>query len=109
MLAAATASGKDIKIISLIGIGHMMSHFYQLALPGLFPLIYKIEGIGYAELGLLTTALFLASGICQPPAGFLVDKIGARPILIGGMVLLSGSVAAFSFAQSFPLMVLLSD
>lgn len=108
MHAAAAASGKDIKIISLIGIGHLLSHFYQLALPGLFPLIYRIEGIGYAELGLLTTALFLTSGICQPPAGFLVDKIGARPMLIAGMVLISGAVAAFSFAQSFPLMLLLA-
>jgi len=108
MDAAATATGKDIKIISLIGIGHLLSHFYQLALPGLFPLIYRIEGIGFAELGLLTTALFLASGLGQPPAGFLVDKVGARPVLIGGMALISAAVAAVAFAHSFPVMVLLA-
>ncbi|MEE8334516.1 MAG: MFS transporter [Alphaproteobacteria bacterium] len=108
MDAAATATGKDIKIISLIGVGHLLSHFYQLALPGLFPLLYSIEGIGFAELGLLTTALFMTSGFSQPPAGFLVDKVGARPVLIAGMVLISGSVAAFSFAQTFPLMLLLA-
>ena len=46
---AALATRKlDIKVISLIGVAHFLSHCYQLALPALFPIIYRVEGIGIA-------------------------------------------------------------
>jgi MFS transporter, FSR family, fosmidomycin resistance protein len=98
----------DVKVISLIGVSHFLSHCYQLALPALFPLIHRVEGIGYAELGVLSSAYCLTSGLCQVPAGFLVDRVGARPVLIGGMLLLTGSTTLFAFAPSYSAMLVLS-
>lgn len=108
MDAALAARRLDIKVISLIGVAHFLSHMYQLALPALFPLIHRVEGIGYAELGVLSSVFFLTSGLCQAPAGFLVDRIGARPVLIGGMLLLTGSSTLFAFTHSYPAMLALS-
>ena len=106
---AALATRKlDIKVISLIGVSHFLSHCYQLALPALFPLIHRVEGIGFTELGVLSSVFFLTSGLCQAPAGFLVDRIGARPVLIGGMLLITGSTTLFAFAPSYSAMLVLS-
>ena len=106
---AALATRKlDIKVISLIGVSHFLSHCYQLSLPALFPLIHRVEGIGFTELGVLSSVFFLTSGLCQAPAGFLVDRVGARPVLIGGMLLLTGSTTLFAFTPSYSAMLVLS-
>lgn len=108
MDAATTATRRDLEVISLIGVGHMLSHVYQLALPALFPIIHQVEGLGYAELGVLASAFFVASAVFQVLAGFLVDRVGARPVLIAGLVLIAGATALYSFTHSYAEMVVLS-
>lgn len=105
---AATALRRDIKVISLIGVAHLLSHVYQLALPALFPIIHKAEGISYTELGILASTFFVVSAVFQAPSGFLIDRIGARPVLISGMILISGASALFGFAEDYPAMLVLS-
>ncbi len=108
MNAATVESARDFKVITLIGVSHYLSHVYHLALPALFPLIHRAEGISYIDLGLLTSVFFLTSGLCQTPAGFLVDKIGARPSLFAGMALLAGSTTLFALTSYYPLMLFLA-
>ena len=105
MDAAIAATRRDVKVISLIGVTHLLSHVYHLALPALFPIIHKVEGISYAELGVLASVFFITSGLCQAPAGFLVDRVGARPVLIAGMFLITGASALFAFTHSYAAMV----
>ncbi len=73
-----TTAGRFGPIILLIGIGHAASHFAFLTVQPLFPLLKAEFGVSYAALGLIMTAMSVASGIGQIPAGFLVDRIGAR-------------------------------
>jgi MFS transporter, FSR family, fosmidomycin resistance protein len=80
----ATGS-QDITTISLIGLAHGTSHFFHLLLPPLFPFFIHDFGLNYSELGLLVTMFFLISGTGQAAAGFLVDRIGARPVLFAAM------------------------
>ena len=108
MQAASSISTSDTRVISLIGLAHFFSHFYQLTLPALFPIILAVERLNWAELGTLSATLFVASGILQTPSGFLVDKIGARPTLIGGIFIMSVAVMGFWWADSYPLMLLLA-
>jgi len=108
MQSVTAISSSDTKVISLIGLAHFFSHFYQLTLPALFPLMLKVEELNWAELGTLSATLFVASGISQTPSGFLVDKIGARPMLIGGIFLMSLAMMGFWWADSYPLMLLLA-
>lgn len=92
---------KDVRLIGVISVVHLLSHFYQLTLAPVFPLI-KIEmGLTNVELGFLVTTFFIASAIFQTPAGFLVDRFGARPILLGGLCMLSLSVAGYSIAPNY--------
>ena len=108
MQAASSISTSDTRVISLIGLAHFFSHFYQLTLPALFPIMLIVERLNWAELGTLSATLFVASGILQTPSGFLVDKIGARPTLIGGIFIMSVAVMGFWWADSYPLMLLLA-
>lgn len=108
MQSASGISTSDTKVISLIGLAHFFSHFYQLTLPALFPIMLTVEGLSWAELGTLSATLFFASAILQTPSGFLVDKIGARPTLIGGTFIMSVAIMGFWWADSYPLMLLLA-
>src|SRR5438876_155587 len=96
---------RDVRIIGLIGSAHFVSHFFQLALPPLFPLLRESFGVSYVELGLLMSLFFAASGLGQTGAGFLVDHLGARRVLLGGMALLSGATAVAGVVPAFWLLL----
>jgi MFS family permease len=88
-------------VMGLIGAGHAVSHLYLLALPPLFPLLQSQLGAGITELAFLVSLLNLATVGAQFPAGLLVDRIGARPVLAGGLVLMGASFVAMSQASSY--------
>ncbi len=79
------AAAGDVKLIGLVSAAHLLSHFYQLVLPPIFPLLTKVFGVGYAELGLIASLMYVASGLMQTPAGILVDRLGPSRVLIGGV------------------------
>lgn len=81
----AEQTTRDIKTIGLVSTAHGMSHFYQLVLPPLLPVLKVAFGVSYTDLGLLMSAFYIASGLAQTPAGFLVDRLGARMVLVGGL------------------------
>ena len=79
--------GGNAKVVALVSGGHFFSHFYILLLPPMFPVLRDVYGVGFTELGLAITAFSLTTGITQAPVGFLVDRYGARGILIAGVAL----------------------
>jgi MFS family permease len=83
----------DVRVIGLIAAAHFFSHFFQLTLPPLFPLLKDAWGVPYVALGLAMSVFYGASGIGQTASGFLVDRVGAHRVLLGGMALFSASVA----------------
>lgn len=94
--AAAVPFRRDATVIGLVGLAHASSHFGHLLLPVMFPVFAREFGLSYAELGLLMTVFFAVSGTGQATAGFVVDRIGARPALFVslGLFLLACLVAA---------------
>jgi MFS transporter, FSR family, fosmidomycin resistance protein len=87
--AAPDSFRHDAKVIGVVGVAHGLSHFFQLALPPLFPLLRVEFDVSYAALGVLVGVFYVASGVTQFTAGFVVDRIGARPVLFGGLALLA--------------------
>lgn len=92
---------QDLTTISLIGVAHGTSHFFHMLLPPLFPAFIRDFGLSYSELGLLVTSFFVISGIGQALAGFVVDRIGARPVLFAALGCFAVAAAAASVAQGF--------
>ena len=95
------APGREFKIIGLVGFAHGASHFYQLVLPMLFPVLKDRFGVSYTELGAMMTMMWTVSGLCQTAAGFMVDRHGARTVLHAGIALMAGSYVLMSMAPNF--------
>lgn len=93
LLARLAAPGRETKVIGLVCTGHFFSHFYLLLIPPLFPLLKDVYGVGFTELGFATACFSIASGFTQIPVGFMVDRYGARQILIWGLFIESIAIA----------------
>ena len=98
MTVALSGRASDVRVIGLISLAHGSSHFFHLVLPPMFPWLKDAFSLSYAELGLLMSVFFVVSCIAQAASGFLVDRIGARPVLFGGISLLI--LAALVYSQS---------
>ncbi|MEE8203007.1 MAG: MFS transporter [Alphaproteobacteria bacterium] len=99
--AGTAAVAGDARVIGLVGTGHFFSHFYLLALPPLFPLLKDEFGVGYAALGAVLMVYNLATGAVQVPVGFLVDRIGARTVLLVGLAVDAAAIAAIGLTSSY--------
>lgn len=96
--SAAPPLRQDATTIGLVGLAHGVSHFSQLVLAPLFPWLKTEFNLSYTELGLLLTIFFVVSSAVQTASGFVVDRIGPRPVLLGGLALLA--LAALCYAAS---------
>ena len=105
MSAPATTLRQDVKVMGLVGAAHWASHFFQLVLPALFLFLRDEFQVSFAALGLLTTLLYGASGLAQTPAGFLVDRFGARTVLLSGLTLASLATLAVGLVQNYWLLM----
>jgi len=98
MTVTLSKRASDVRVIGLISLAHGSSHFFHLVLPPMFPWLKDAFALSYAELGLLMSVFFVVSCIAQATSGFLVDRIGARPVLFSGIALLI--LAALTYSQS---------
>ncbi|MBC8241036.1 MAG: MFS transporter [Alphaproteobacteria bacterium] len=83
--AAAADPRADGRVIGLVGGAHFLSHYLIYLLPPILPLLKADFGVGYAALGLIMTVFNVSSGLTHVPMGFLVDRFGARRLLIYGV------------------------
>ncbi len=105
MTTTTHSLGADAKVIGLVSVAHLMSHFYSLVVPPVFFLLIEEFHVGYAALGFATTMFYVGSGLLQTPAGFLVDRIGGKRVLVGGLALVSVGTALIGLAPTYPLLV----
>jgi MFS transporter, FSR family, fosmidomycin resistance protein len=99
--AATTTYGREVRAITLIGFGHFLSHFYFF---GLVPLLVAIRdefGLSAVELGAILTVYNVATGTLQTPMGILVDRFGARRVLIGGLFVTAAAFGCAGFTGSY--------
>ena len=104
---------QDIKVISLVCFPHMMSHAYWLVIPPMYPILIEAFGLAgpfaYTQVAFLTTVFAASTFILQTPVGFVVDRIGARAVLIGGLSLEAVAIGLFSVATEYWQLVVLAS
>lgn len=71
----------------------------SLALTDMFHALFVTETLGFSKtvLGHTTTAATIVSIVMPYPVGWIVDRIGAKPVLIAGFLLVAAVEAAFVF------------
>jgi MFS transporter, FSR family, fosmidomycin resistance protein len=74
-------------------------------LPSLFPWLMGEFGLSFTQAGSLTTAFFVASGLGQALAGFVVDRIGARRVLWTGVALFALAATVLGLADRYAALV----
>lgn len=103
--AASHSVRHDSHVIGLVGVAHATSHFFHLIVAPLFPWLKVAFGLSYAELGLVMTVFFIVSGTGQAMAGFVVDRVGAFPVLLAGVALCGVSALMLAAAQNYAMLL----
>ncbi|GAD51602.1 fosmidomycin resistance protein [Halarchaeum acidiphilum MH1-52-1] len=94
------ASG-PLGVTALVSADHFVSHVFLLALPPLFPLIAGTFDVSVTRLAVSVTLIFVAQFLCQVPSGELVDRVGGKRVVVGGLALTALSIGAAGFATSY--------
>jgi MFS family permease len=105
-VATAPTKRREIEAITVIGFGHGVSHFFHLMIPPLFPWLMRDFGLSFTQAGLLTTVFFTVSGLGQATSGFVVDRLGARRVLMAGMGLFCAAGLILAAAPSYAVLLL---
>ncbi|HCQ46419.1 MAG TPA: MFS transporter, partial [Achromobacter sp.] len=96
---------RDWKTILLIGVAHAASHFFQLVLPLLNVSLATAFGLDFARVGALVATFYVVSGVGQASSGFVVDRIGARPVLWFGLACFVLSGVLIGSANGYPMLM----
>jgi MFS transporter, FSR family, fosmidomycin resistance protein len=94
-ISAPSARVDELRLVGPVCAAHFVSHYYLIILAPLFAFIQADYRLSYTELALALTVFSVVSAVFQTPAGFLVDRVGARVVLIAGLAL---GVVAFLVA-----------
>jgi MFS transporter, FSR family, fosmidomycin resistance protein len=92
---------QDAKVIALVGLAHAISHFSHLLLPPMFPLFMSEFNLSFSQVGFLVSLFFVISGSGQMLSGFVVDRVGARPVLFATLVLFAMSAISAASATGY--------
>jgi MFS family permease len=95
----------ELRSLTVISIAHWYSHYVILVLPMLFPFLKERLGVGFIELGFALTVFAVVSGLTQAPLGYVVDRFGARKLLIVGVCLGGASFVLLGMNLSYPWLI----
>ncbi len=95
----------DAKLIGLVGLAHLVSHYSQQLLPPLFPWLKEAFAVSYAELGFVLTVFFVVSCAVQALSGFVVDRLGPRPVMYLGLVCIAAACVGYSLSTGYWMLV----
>jgi FSR family fosmidomycin resistance protein-like MFS transporter len=95
----------EMRVVAPICAAHFLSHYYMIILAPLFAFIRADYGVSYTDLALALTAFNLVSAVLQTPVGFLVDRIGARTVLVAGVALGAVAFAVAGLVHSFAVFI----
>lgn len=100
-----SARAPYIRVVGAVSAAHFVSHYYIILLAPLMPFVRAEYGVSYTEIGLAFAAFNIVSAVGQTPAGFLVDRIGARALLIAGLLTGAAALILTGLIDSFWVMV----
>ena len=68
---------------------------------GLLPLFYASAGVPLVEIGVLAATYPAVWAVCQIVTGGLSDRIGRKPLIVGGMFLQATAIALIALGSTF--------
>jgi MFS family permease len=68
---------------------------------GLLPLFYASAGLSLGEIGILAATYPAVWAVGQVVTGGLSDRIGRKPLIVGGMLVQAGAIAVIALGSTF--------
>jgi len=93
------------RVVGVVSAAHLVSHYYIIVLAPLLPFVRAEYDVSYTEIGIALAAFNIVTAALQAPAGFLVDRVGARVLLICALLLGAGAFAVVGLVHSFWVLV----
>ena len=90
-----------VRVVSAVSAAHFVSHYYILLLAPLLPFVRADYGVSYTEIGIALAVFNVVTATLQAPAGFLVDWLGARTLLIGALLIGGGAFVVAGLVHSY--------
>ena len=94
-------AASDLQTLVVVSGAHLISHLHIMVLPVLLPLLKEQMNVGFFELGLALTTFNVVTGVTQAPMGFLVDRVGAKIVLITGLMLGGLAFMSLGFTTTY--------
>jgi MFS family permease len=94
-----------VRVVGAVSAAHFVSHYYIILLAPLLPFVRAEYGVSYTEIGLAFAVFNIISAALQTPAGFLVDRLGARVLLVAGLAIGASAFIIVGLVDSFWVMV----
>src|SRR5690554_258980 len=89
-------------LLTQVSIAHLVSHLHSMAVPALLPLLPGAMQVSFVELGFAIGLFNIVSALVQAPLGFLVDRLGARRMLMATLLLGTVSFGLVAIFPSYP-------
>ena len=88
--------GRDLLVCCTVGLICFFGAYLRIPV---LPLFAASLGASTAQVGLINAAFMLSAGLLAIPAGLLADRAGQRPMLLGGLLVMSGSSLLIPFSS----------
>src|SRR6185437_11191134 len=100
-----SARAPYVRVVGAVSAAHFVSHYYFIALAPLIPFVRDEYRVSYTEIGLVFAVFNIVTAVFQIPAGFLVDRLGARLPLILGLIIGATTFVVAGIVDSFWVMI----
>jgi MFS family permease len=101
----ATLRDRDLSSASLAGLVNNLNDGMAW---GLLPLFYTSAGLGLEAIALLAGLYPAVWAIAQVPAGALSDRVGRKPLIVGGMLLQAAAILVVAVGSDLAVWLLAS-
>lgn len=93
------------QILFTISFCHLLNDMMQSIIPAVYPLIKTHFSLSFTEIGLITLTFQLTASLLQPFVGHFTDRKPRPMSLVAGMSFTFMGLILFSFAESFPVLL----
>ena len=89
------------RMLLAFAVAHFAHHVTNSIFGALLPFIRTAFGLSYLETGFAASAFTVASGVTNAPLGVMADRLGARRVIVWGLVLIAASSVAIGLSQTY--------
>jgi sugar phosphate permease len=106
-LSRAAPDRRRFAILAVVWVSYLMVYLARLSVGPLSPFLKDAFRLSNTQVGTLISATALTYAPTLIVAGWLVDRLGVRRMLVAGTLIASGCVSLLFFANSYPRLLVL--